>query len=262
MRREVDHEEPTAGRDEARRLADRAARVVEVVEDLVDDDEVEAGRIERWAVHVALAQFPVGDADAFEVGAGHRQHRVAAVEPDRPGRRGRRAVAACGRCRCRRRARGRAADHRRRRGSPPRRCRQQRAANVLRPRSERSARSSRWPAAARRARTTSSRDTSPARTRSSASTASSTASTTPRSGLGLHQPEEGPGPFAVFGDHAGIDEQPEMSRDPRLRLSEDLGEIGDRQLAVTEERDDPQPCLLANCLECIEHPIRTHPGII
>jgi hypothetical protein len=53
-----------------------------------------------------------------------------------------------------------------------------------------------------------------------------------------------------------------VARDPWLGLTEDLGEVGDRQLAVTEQRDDAQPSLLADRLERVEHRIRTHPGII
>ena len=83
---EVDHEQASAGRHQPCRGDDRAARVVEVVQHLVDDDEVERGPVERHRVHVALAQLdPVGvQLGAFEVGAGDRQHRVAGIETHQP----------------------------------------------------------------------------------------------------------------------------------------------------------------------------------
>ena len=41
VRREIDDQQPAAGPQHARRLADRARAVVEKVQHLVDDDEVE-----------------------------------------------------------------------------------------------------------------------------------------------------------------------------------------------------------------------------
>ena len=86
VRGEVDDEQPPVGRHEPRRFEDRPSRIVEVVEHLVDHDEVEARGVERRAVHVALPEFVAGDATAFEVGPGHRQHRMARVDPDRTDR--------------------------------------------------------------------------------------------------------------------------------------------------------------------------------
>ena len=57
VRREIDHEDAPARRHEARRLADRAGRIVEVVQHLVDDDEVEGVARERRRIDVALAQL-------------------------------------------------------------------------------------------------------------------------------------------------------------------------------------------------------------
>ena len=80
--------------------------------------------------------------------------------------------------------------------------------------------------------------------------------------FGSDQPEERPGALTVLGDHARIDEQPEVARDPWLGLSEDLGEVRDGQLAVTQQRHDAQARVLTNRLERVEHLIRTHPAII
>ena len=50
----------------------------------MDQNEVEPVARERRRVDVALAQLDPMEAGAFEVGARHRQHGVAGVEPERP----------------------------------------------------------------------------------------------------------------------------------------------------------------------------------
>jgi hypothetical protein len=40
-----------------------------------------------------------------------------------------------------------------------------------------------------------------------------------------------------------------MARDPRLRLPQDVGEIGDRQLSLGQQRDDTQARLFAGGFE-------------
>ena len=40
-----------------------------------------------------------------------------------------------------------------------------------------------------------------------------------------------------------------MARDARLRLAQDLGEVGDRQLGLGEQRQDAQPRVFARGLE-------------
>ncbi len=74
--------------------------------------------------------------------------------------------------------------------------------------------------------------------------------------------EERPGALAVFGDEAGVDEQSEVTRHARLRLPEDLGEIGDGELAVTQHGEDPQPRLLGNRPQRIERRLHQHPRSI
>ena len=58
------------------------------------------------------------------------------------------------------------------------------------------------------------------------------------------QAEEGPGALAMALDQAGFGEQLEVARDARLRLAEDVGEIGDRELALREQREDLKPRFL------------------
>ncbi len=66
---------------------------------------------------------------------------------------------------------------------------------------------------------------------------------------GLGQPEERPGAFAEALDQAGLDQQLEMARDARLRLAQDVGEVGDGQLGLGHQRQDAQPRRLARRLE-------------
>ena len=40
-----------------------------------------------------------------------------------------------------------------------------------------------------------------------------------------------------------------MAGDPRLRLAQDFGELGDRELRLGEQREDAQPRLFPRCLE-------------
>jgi len=58
-------------------------------------------------------------------------------------------------------------------------------------------------------------------------------------------PEEGPGAFAETVHQAGLGKEPQMPRQPRLRLAENFGEIGHRQFGLGEQRQDPQPRRLA-----------------
>ncbi len=76
--------------------------------------------------------------------------------------------------------------------------------------------------------------------------------------------EERPGALAVLVDDAGFGEQLEVARDPRLRLPEDVGQVGDRQLAVLEQGDDPEPGLLADRPQHVENRLgaECHPATI
>ena len=63
-------------------------------------------------------------------------------------------------------------------------------------------------------------------------------------GGALAEAEEGPGAFAVPLDEAGLGQELEMTRDARLRLAEDVGQVGHRELALGQERQHPQPGFL------------------
>ena len=65
----------------------------------------------------------------------------------------------------------------------------------------------------------------------------------------LGQAEERPGALAEALDQPGLGQQLEMARDARLRLAQDLGEIGDGQFGLGQQRQDAQARLLAGGLE-------------
>ena len=63
-------------------------------------------------------------------------------------------------------------------------------------------------------------------------------------GGALAEAEEGPGAFAVPLDEAGLGQELEMTRDSRLRLAQDIGQVRHRELALGQEREHPQPGFL------------------
>ncbi len=65
----------------------------------------------------------------------------------------------------------------------------------------------------------------------------------------LGQAEERPGALAEALDQPGFGQQLEMARDARLRLAQDVGEVGDRQFGFGEQRQHAQARLLARGLE-------------
>ena len=82
VRREVDHQQPPAGPQHARRLVDRARAVVEEVQHLVDDDDVERILRQREIVDVALPDAAMAQAGAVEPRARERQHVERQVEAE------------------------------------------------------------------------------------------------------------------------------------------------------------------------------------
>ena len=65
----------------------------------------------------------------------------------------------------------------------------------------------------------------------------------------LAETEERPGAFAKALDQAGLGQQPQMPRQPRLRLAQDFGEVGHRQFGLGQQRQDAQPRRLAGGFE-------------
>ena len=244
VRREIDHEKPPAGRDEAGRLADRARGIVEVVQHLMDDDEVEGVARERRRVDVALPQLDAGEAGLLEIGAGDREHGVACIEPDGPRTPRREEL---------QHAAGAGAEIERGCGSGVGPSASSTAASTaasgawrdrIRSHSGASRAKKAWAACARCARTASSRVRSSRSCWSARSRAIEHRPQDPGRRAPVGQPEEGPGALAVALHEAGLDQKLQMARDARLRLAQDVGEVGDRQLALGQQGQDPQPRLL------------------
>ena len=65
----------------------------------------------------------------------------------------------------------------------------------------------------------------------------------------LAQTKERPRSFAESVDQAGLGEEPQMARNPRLRLAQDGGEVRHRELGLGEQRENAQPGGLAGGLQ-------------
>jgi hypothetical protein len=70
-----------------------------------------------------------------------------------------------------------------------------------------------------------------------------------RAAASFSQPEERPGAFAETLHQPGFNQQPEMPRNARLRLPQDVGEVGDGQFGLRHQRQHAQPRRLARRLE-------------
>ena len=128
VRREIDDQQPPAGPQHARRLADGAGAVVEEVQHLMDDDDVEGIARQGEIVDVAMAHAAMLEARRDR---GGRARAPACRARDRGRGRARyrrRKVRACARCRCRDRAASGSACRRAPRGSPLRPRHRRRAA--------------------------------------------------------------------------------------------------------------------------------------
>ena len=81
----------------------------------------------------------------------------------------------------------------------------------------------------------------------------------------LAEPVERPAPLAETIDQAGFGQQLQVPRDARLRLAQDLREVGDRQVGFRQQREHAQPRALPGGAESgmqsleIER-CRTHDG--
>ena len=69
------------------------------------------------------------------------------------------------------------------------------------------------------------------------------------SAAALAQTEERPRAFAEALDQASLGEEAQMARQARLRLAQDLGEVGNRQLGLGDQRQDAQARGFPRCLE-------------
>ena len=65
----------------------------------------------------------------------------------------------------------------------------------------------------------------------------------------LGQPEEGPGALTEALDQPGLGQELEVARNARLRLAQNVGEVGNGQFGLAEQRQHAQPRFLARRLE-------------
>ena len=65
----------------------------------------------------------------------------------------------------------------------------------------------------------------------------------------LGEAKECPRPLAEALDKAGLGQELQVARNARLRLPQDVGEVGDGQLGLGQQRQHAQTCLLARRLE-------------
>ena len=82
VRREIDDQHLAAGLQRPARLRERAARIVEIVQHLVDDDEVGAAGAAVEIGDIAEPHLRVADIGGGELGARHRDHLAARIDAD------------------------------------------------------------------------------------------------------------------------------------------------------------------------------------
>ena len=82
MRRKVDDEQTAAGREHPRRLAQRAARIVEKMQNLMHDREVDGVALDRQRIDVALTQLHIVEAGLFETAARDAEHGGGKIDAD------------------------------------------------------------------------------------------------------------------------------------------------------------------------------------
>ena len=69
--------------------------------------------------------------------------------------------------------------------------------------------------------------------------------------LGVGQGQEHPAAFLAALEHAGVGEDLQVARHPRLALAEHLRQLADRQLHDPQQREDPQPRRIGKRLETV-----------
>ena len=243
---EVDHCEPPAGRQRPRGFGERPRRIVEKVQHLVDDHEVVGVAFDRRGVDVALTQGNVPQARLIDAGARQRQHRRALVDADGARRpRGEKLEHAAGaRAEIEQIAERLCADHGDERRFDPLLRRVQRAdlvpiggargeigRRLLAPRLARDVEADAVGVHDRIGRIETAQPF--ARQRSAR----------------FGEAEEGPGALALPRRETRLDQQPQMTRDARLRLAENGDELAHGEFGGFEQAEDAQPRLLAGGLE-------------
>ena len=204
-------------------------------------DAVGAAVGQRQRVHVALAQAR-GDARGLQLDPRQPQHLRRAVDADRLARRAGRTIRSSARCRCRYRPAGRAAR------SPSARS-IARSTSLSATWSERIwSHTSAWRAeiARRGLGAVGAHRLEPRgvggeqRPRRRVRPAIEQREHRPGA-AGVGERQEHPAAFLAPLDHAGVGENLQMARDPRLALAEHQRQLADRQLHDPQQREDAQP---------------------
>ena len=240
VRREIDDQQPAAGPQHAHRFADGARGVVEKVQHLVNDDDVERIARQREIVDVALPHAAIFQAGAVEPRAGQRQHVERKIEAeaalDIAGEQFQHAAGAGAEIeqRADRLVGERGADRVLHRGVGDMQLADAvplggvPAEIILRGGGARGAHRGEPFAVARDDRIVGIEP----RDHGAGDIGGAAA---------LAEPEKCPRAFAEALDQPGLGKQPQMARQPRLRLAQDLGEVGDGQLGLGDQRQDAQP---------------------
>ena len=256
VRGEIDHQQPAAGPQRARRLAERARGIVEEMQHLMDDDEIVGVALDRRGVDVALAQLHVAQAALVDARARQRQHRRALVDADGAlgERRDELEHAAGAGAQVEQRADRLVADHRQDRGLDPFLRRVQGADGV--PIGGALGEIGGGLLAARLARQRKPRAVGGERRRRRGRCARSERGRTRRPGRRGGRTPRPPRAGARRGPAST--RQLEMARDARLRLAENGDELAHRQLGLAEQADEPQARHLARRLEARQQRLEAH----
>ena len=256
VRREIDDDQPSRRAQQPRRLADRQRRIVEIVQHLVDGDEVEAVALDRRRVDVALAHLRMGDAGLVEIGARHRQHLARHVDADAaPVERREEFQQPAGA--------GAEVEHRlerpladelqqRRLDRPVGHMQRADLVPARRIGAEIVLGRPRLPAALDRGQPLEvALDLRIARVDAADDAVHEVARR-----VVVGDAEEGPGPLLVAVDQPGLQQQLQVARDARLRLVEDVGQVGHGQVAARQQRQDAQTAGFGRRLQRIDQPIQ------
>jgi hypothetical protein len=81
VRREIDNEHPPTGLETQRRFPQRARRIIEEMQHLMQNDGIETLHLERQRIDIALPQLS-SHARLRQLRARNRQHRVTGINTD------------------------------------------------------------------------------------------------------------------------------------------------------------------------------------
>ena len=255
VRRQVDDDEPAARRQHPHGLGQHRARVVGEMQHLVEDGGGERGVGQRQAVHVAVPHLAVPGLATVEVGPRHAQHVVAAVDAEAEADRARQDLQD---------APGAGADVEQVGGPQPGKETLERlldprtvdgevalAVPAPRPAVE-PALGGAPPRLAHALEALAVQGQHLVVVRQEA--AQGAGETGPGTGLG--PPVEHPAALPEALEQPGLGQDPQVARDARLALPQDLDELAHRPLALRADRQQPQPRRVAGGTDAVEQRVK------